>query len=72
MDQPPQPDTHSDGEELSVEDKAFDLTVRKMKTKVFPSQLPKHVSEMSRFVDHYEGSTKPAVFAGDNSWKFKL
>ena len=39
-------------EEQSVEDRAFDLTVRKMKSKVYPKQLPKHVSEMSRFTEY--------------------
>lgn len=43
--------------EKSVEDRTFDLTVRKMKSKVYPSKLPKHVSEMSRFTDYEDKIT---------------
>lgn len=52
----------------TVEDKAFDLTVRKMKTKVFPKQMPKHVSEMSKFTDYEEHKNHPIA----NGWSFKL
>ena len=57
--------------EKSIEDKAFDLTVRKMKTKVYPEQLPKHVSEMSRFTDYGESRFQPAM-VGTDSWKFRI
>lgn len=67
-------DSYSDTEahEMTAEDRAFDLTVRKMKTKLFPQQLPKHVSEMSKFVDHFESNVDSSILAGANSWKFKI
>lgn len=70
--------SYSDGEDQdkSVEDKAFNLTVRKMKTKnlpgQLPKQLPKHVSEMSRFTEFFDGDLKPNVLAGTDKWKFKI
>lgn len=56
-------------EEQSVEDRAFDLTVRKMKTKIYPNQLPKHVSEMSKFTDYSD--SKIQVSASEK-WPFKI
>lgn len=65
--------SNSDNEDRdkTVEDRAYELTVRKMKAKVYPKQLPKHVSEMSKFVDHYE-NVQPNMLAGSDSWKFKI
>jgi len=64
---------HSDNEETeqSMEDRTFDLTVRKMKSKIYPTQMPKHVSEMSRFTDY--GDNK-ILLAGTQSeqWPFKI
>lgn len=66
--------SHSDVEEQekTVEDRAFDLTVRKMKSKVYPNQIPKHVSEMSKFTDYFDGTLKPNILDTTDSWKFKI
>jgi hypothetical protein len=69
---------YSDNEEQenTVEDKTFDLAVRKMKTKnssgQLPKQLPKHVSEMSKFTEYFDGDLKPNILAGSDKWKFKI
>ena len=63
---------NTEDQENSVEDKAFDLTVRKMKTKVYPQQMPKHVSEMSRFTDYGDNKIQPSIISSSDSWKFKI
>lgn len=65
--------SHSDVEEQekSVEDRAFDLTVRKMKTKVYPQQMPKHVSEMSKFTDYGDNKIQMSGVSSER-WPFKI
>ena len=58
-------------QEVSVDDKAYDLTVRKMKTKLYPKQLPKHVSEMSKFTDYGENKIEPGL-STTGKWNFKI
>ncbi len=43
-----QSSSYSDSEEQNspIEDRTFNHAVRKMKTKVYPQVMPKHVSEM--------------------------
>jgi len=43
-----------------------------MKSKVYPSQMPKHVSEMGRLTDYGESKFQPSVVSGTDSWKFKI
>lgn len=56
--------SHSDDEskEFTLEDKTFDLTVRKMKAKIYPSQVPRHVSEMSKHTEYEENKMIPHIF----------
>lgn len=66
--------SHSDNEdqEKSVEDRTFDLTVRKMKSKIYPKQLPKHVSEMSRFTDYEDNRLVLSGNSSSNGRAFKI
>lgn len=61
--------SNSDNEQESVEDRAFDLTVRKMRSKIYPQQLPKHVSEMSKFTDYGDNKFQPY---NSDKWPFKI
>jgi hypothetical protein len=65
------PNIDIEDQEKTVEDKAFDLTVRKMKSKQYPTQMPKHVSEMSKFTDYGDNKLILSNTMNEN-WNAKI
>ena len=60
--------------EKSIEDRAYEHYVHKMKSKMYPNIMPKHVSELRNKTDYTETMTgsAPLQVNTESRWKYSI